>query len=128
MLSHFRDTLLAIYTFQESKSNINNQDTNRRSRRSGSGGDLYQTTGQSQDRKNVENCGNGPLAILRRSFRRSASKKHTISSYQVQSPFNKATPSNKSEGSQERIARKFSNQYQPTSSSGKLDNLSKQTK
>lgn len=110
------------------------QDRNHHNRqpgkRTGSGSDLFQNS--SRKSGSGSRSGNGPLAILRRSFRRSTNKKHQITSYQVSATnppttFTPAftTPSSTTSaattspsftsGSQERVSRKFSNPHPPSS-------------
>ena len=95
-------------------------------KRSGSGSDLFQSRKSSSSSRS----GNGPLAILRRSFRRSTNKKHQITSYQVSTSnppatfapaftaptttSTAATSPSFSSGSQERVSRKFSNPHPPS--------------
>jgi hypothetical protein len=122
-----RETLQAA--FQQERNNFNHHQNHHRksTKRSGSGGDLFQNH-SSQKKNSSSNRGNGPLSILRRSFRRSTSKKtaYQVSAATASSPKSgsatsptaattttSSTPSQA--GSQERVSRKFSNPYHTSS-------------
>ena len=97
----------------------NHNNTHSAKKRSGSGPDLFRNS-SGRKSSSTTRSGNGPLAILRRSFRRSTSKKHQITSYQVSVANHPpaaafAATTNSNCGSQERVSRKFSNPYPPSS-------------
>jgi hypothetical protein len=77
-----RESLQAAFNQERNNFNQNHQNRKSPSKRSGSGSDLF-SQHSSGKKSSGSRSGHGPLSILRRSFRRSTSKKHSITAYQV---------------------------------------------